>query len=227
MKALVALMVVAAMGCSAGNGANGGDGSDGSNGQDGQQGSDGADGDPGQDGAPGADGKDGAPGPAGADGAPGKDAAGSGTRLKAQRLVAEDGASKVDPYAWFDTTLGIQCAFVRLQDGVLHCAPLLVQAQYGLAFSDPQCSKPAYYAYYASCQGSGYAFEAGGPAACPFDPQYAVRKLGAMLPAGTVAHVLNPVTMACTPAATPGGVFEVGSLVDPTDFVAATIETDP
>lgn len=214
MKTLIVTTALL-VGCS-GAGGEPFDGSNGANGLDGKNGAPGVDG---------IDGKDGDPGPAGAQGPAGKDAALSGSRIKATRIKAADGAEAPQAYVWFDSALGIECAFVRLQDGAFHCAPLAIQSQYAKAFSNPQCTTTIFYETQPTCDSAGYALESGGTT-CPFEPTYAVRKLGALIPGSTV-YALNPVTMACIQFQATGDVFAPGAVVDPSEFVAATIETDP
>lgn len=91
----------------------------------------------------GARGPAGEQGPAGKDGAPGsagKDAAVSGSRLKAQYQVGDDGSSAF--YGWIDTKTQQPCTYYAAADGQPRCLP----AKHGGTrfYADPACTTAVY-----------------------------------------------------------------------------------
>jgi hypothetical protein len=62
----------------------------------------------------------------------------SGSRLKAKRLVGDDGSKQF--VGWYDTSLKVDCQYALMQDGLKHCVPL-TSASLAL-FSDAACTVP-------------------------------------------------------------------------------------
>lgn len=203
IKTIAVLGMLLLAGCS--GGANGGNGSDGSAGKDGKAGTDGKDGAPG------------APGPAG------KDAAASGSRIKARWQVAEDGARQF--VGFFDSELQEPCGFSVASDGVTRCLPLSPGAT--RLFTDASCSSPAFFNIFQGCGLGKYALV---PLAtdCAFEQRAEIHKLGTKLDSAATYYVSNaPNTCVVWNLGPNYDYFADDGLVDPSMFVAATIETDP
>lgn len=180
-------------------------GSEGPPGPPGPQGEQGPKGDPGE---PGANGKDGA-------------AALNGTRLKARYIVGADG-SRQRTGDWLDTTTGELCKYGQTKDEDSRCLPNAVN-QVLVVFADAGCSTPI-------------AIDSGGNV----DPLPAylwtasqagfVRfvKLGISIPT-SLDYYLELQDGSCVQEpvdpSSPGEWY-TATLLDPSFFVASTIETD-
>lgn len=211
MKALVALMVVAAMGCSAGNGANGGDGSDGQRGPAGP---------------PGADGKEGPQGPAGP---AGKDSAatykdGSRLAIRTSTWSGADGAAYSYTGGFVDSKFG-PCTALFADDGIMRCMPFNLTTIYYL---DAACSNEVAVLSVPACGADlpAYVTEYAIVDACTY--KYKVRALGAVIaPAAVWMKDAAGVCKSTNVFPPPSAYFEVGAVIPAAEFVAIDIETDP
>mgnify|MGYP001613324065 CR=1 FL=1 len=152
----------------------------------------------------------------------------SGSRLKAQRYVGEDGTKQFA--GWWDSLRQESCTFIKLKDGMVHCAPVLgskgsVYVGTISYYSDPTCSNPALVYAVNTCEPSpkvaivtppgdqctGYYdhYEVGGSTTSLYSKQPITGSWGSTtIPMGYVAATL-------------------GSKIPPSAFVAATTVTDP
>jgi hypothetical protein len=153
-----------------------------------------------------------------------------GTRLKAIRIQAEDGASedRSGSRYWYDSQLGTYCAFETAADDVLRCLPRVGPPWFNL-FSDAACSQRV--AYGPRCLAEPPYVTAPLQTACAGGEDIypsAVYRLGP----GSVPGVLyreetdsaGNVTCAATPNSEGRQAFPLLVEVPPTTFVAATIE---
>lgn len=179
---------------------------------------DGSDGASGKDGAPGADGASGPAGP------PGASAVQSGSRLKAVSWVADDGAKAQLPYVWFDADTGVRCAFGMAADGKSRCLP--TSSGMTPLYADAACSSLAFVQLLKDCSVNGFAQTEAG-AGCALTPMSEVHKIGAPLDP-TEAYFLKSGNQCTSWNLGPAFLyFADGGIVAPSEFVAATIETDP
>lgn len=225
------------LGCSGAPGVNGEDGAPGPQGPPGPQGEQGLIGEPGPpgaDGAQGPQGPQGVPGVQGADGEqgvqgeqgpPGEGSAQSGARLKALRHAATDGAGTF--VGWYDSEKGVNCTFIRATDGVIRCLPNYVTVT--VVYTNPTCTTLAVYHPFVGCSLGPFVSIYSPSPACALDPLYDVRSVGAKLAAGTPLYQISPVNQACVSTSVNQGldVFAAGPVIVPSEFVAATVETDP
>lgn len=97
----------------------------------------------GKDGARGPAGEQGPAGKDGGHGSAGKDAAVSGSRLKAQYQVGDDGSSAF--YGWIDLKTGQSCAYSVATDGMTRCLPAPTSGFISnILYTDPSCSTHMY-----------------------------------------------------------------------------------
>lgn len=144
----------------------------------------------------------------------------SGTRIRA---IVNDGpgAPGLERVAWFDTTVGEECAIVTAEDGQQRCLPSRVGA--GVQYSDAACTIPLLIFYQpldvASC-----------PSAAALgrvdlhDGRNRVVQVGANYP-GTVYQSTQPGS--CVMVQNAGEFYVTGATVAPDQFVAFTEQIQP
>lgn len=207
MKTLL-VSVLLLVGCSAA----GGDGSNGTSGKQGPRG------DPGETGPQGPKGDQGPPGDPAMNGS--KD--GDRLKFKTTSYVGADG-SRYEAYGGlFDSSLGVACGLVTTDDGQLRCVP--IGGSYAVQYSDAQCTTP--YALAQCPQTVDYAYEPV-PAAQCVTTKYSLRKVGVEIPPPATPHNLSAGNCAATIVLPGWTYYDVGPAIDPAEFVAITIETDP
>lgn len=217
------LFVAAALlvGCSG----SGGDAFDGSNGADGKDGKDGLNG---------ADGKPGEQGPPGPAGEPGSEAQTSGSRLKAQWLAGEDGSRQFS--AFYDTTLQARCFFQQVTPGDWRCVSQPADIGGSAVFSNPTCTNAVAISYGSDCAPTP-APHAYVPAYVSYDAckgftvkTYAV---GAAIAKPAKVYAINTISGCVEMMSAPhpaSKYYQTGAefvAIDPSEFVGATLETDP
>jgi hypothetical protein len=150
----------------------------------------------------------------------------SGTRLKAKRYIAEDGA-RTEPLAyWYDSKRNEDCYFQYVGNGITRCTPLAIYTASSyytdsacsgaqtlmFAFSEQQCvSLPKYVRTVASN-------------ACEL--AISLHTIGAKNGVVQVWSKLSDGTCADTTAKPPFEFYAVGPEVPMTEFVAATLTVD-
>ncbi len=137
----------------------------------------------------------------------------SGSRLKAQTLVGQDGSRS--PTGWYDSEMGVACVFRKASDGQTRCLPNGPTIIY---YSDDTCATPMVVATCApgghalliedSCTGAARVFPIGGS----ISPANAYVKVGA-----SCTNVVDP--------APP--IYSVGAEIPASSFVGTTLETEP
>lgn len=145
----------------------------------------------------------------------------SGSRIKARHIKGADGT--IQPYGLFDTQLDTPCTFATAADGKLRCLPtaaVLSEGSYAM-YTDPTCNTVASIVV--------------GWSACA--PRYGT-KPGTVTQCGgytSKMYKLNPISGAyrydslspsstCVRVTEGDAFFTLGDEVDPSVFVAATIE---
>ena len=152
--------------------------------------------------------------------------ASSGSRLKANRYVGSDGSSQFVG-TFHDTQLNVDCTFQKASDGMTRCVPTSTGVTaYGLFFTDAGCTVPV--ASAAPC--------------APAPTQVAVGMSTGMCTSTSTTYSIGPVysgpllyeggPSACIKVAPLAGYtyYSVGAVIpppDPTQWVAATMQTDP
>lgn len=86
-------------------------------------------------------GERGEPGQIGPQGPPGADSTESGTRLRRNLIVGEDGSR--EPVGWYDSQLMTDCSFVLAADGELRCLPMGPEISFDMKYLDANCTEPA------------------------------------------------------------------------------------
>lgn len=163
------------------------------------------------------------------------DANESGSRLKARRRIAADGAREF--VGWYDSQRNEECAFTNAADGAERCLPsdpaLVVPRDNEVAFADAACTQRLV-ALDADCQAPTYArTETTTGAICSSTAltARAIYQVGS--PVGPTYYHFEPVEggTACVVCDTCADGFysfyALGAEVPATAFVAATTQTDP
>lgn len=147
----------------------------------------------------------------------------SGTRLKAQWYVGEDGAREFK--GWWDELHDVECAFKPASDGATRCLP--GYAVFPISYSDDQCAFPVFRVpdTEASCLPT-FATTAETAAVCGPSTPGALRKIEQEV---VLTEIYGGGPGACVG---PNGVsattrfYAVGPALLPADFVSGTVTTD-
>jgi hypothetical protein len=139
----------------------------------------------------------------------------SGSRLKARRYVATDGATQF--VGWWDSERKENCGFARATDSKLRCLPVAVAASY---FSDPGCTKPAALA----CEPPKYMGKAEASTLCGGETRTRIYLTGPS--SGQAYYMGTPAN--CFAGSTLEGIYAygVGAEVPASEFVAAAESVD-
>ena len=142
----------------------------------------------------------------------------SGTRLRARRYVANDGATQF--VGWYDSLRQVNCLFRSVDSGQFRCLPTDLAPYTGL-FSDANCTNPAFVAGAVQC-GEKYGVIYSPGVACNSFSGAELHRVGAWQ-----ATVYSDASGSCqaVPSLTEGGHASAG-LVPVTDFVGATEQLD-
>jgi hypothetical protein len=152
----------------------------------------------------------------------------SGSRLKAKRLVGEDGSKQFA--GWYDTSLKVDCYYSLMQDGVKHCIPFTGASVSG--FSDAACTVPLGAINVTGCA-PGYAVQSANVTPTCAD----------LLAGGTIYHVYPIIQPHSGPIYSKSGTtcslagngpnlgsatyYDIGPESPPSTFVAGTVVQDP
>jgi hypothetical protein len=150
----------------------------------------------------------------------------SGSRLKAKWYVGADGSKQF--LGWHDSQLNTDCDFEVASDGATRCIPAYpTGALVATYFADTACSQALAYSYH-GCTGPTFASQsAAASASCALTPATHIYPISAY--SGTVYEGSSASCSAVTSAAILGAYtfYSIGSEVSPSQFVQATIQTDP
>ncbi len=147
-----------------------------------------------------------------------------GSRLKERRYVGEDGSEEFAGF--YDSMRKEDCGFSVATDGKYRCMPTRAM---GLSiFADAQCSVPVGYVSDPPCGGfpvGWYFIKYDTSDPCQY--KSIVYSVGAELPAGTPIWGGSPMPCFSTQVSPSAKLWQVGPVVPPASFVAATIVTEP
>lgn len=148
----------------------------------------------------------------------------SGTRLKVQRWISDDGAQQ--PVGLFDSQRNEACAFTTAGDGLMRCLPTESTVSWsGAYYSDATCSKPVA-VYYATCAQAPLYFKVTDTATCPNKTR--VASVGAVFEgAPYIISGGDCIQSASALCSDPDycKVYEIGEDVDPAEFARGSLET--
>lgn len=149
----------------------------------------------------------------------------SGSRLKAKYRLGEDGSKAYLPFVWYDSERKEDCNFSLAADAKERCLPLgTYNAVLGTYFSDSACTAPLALALYPSCEVK-YATGAKSGGGCQFaSTMTQVFVLGAKANLATV-YVKSGANCIST-SGTGVELYEVGTEIPPSSFVAGTVMAD-
>jgi hypothetical protein len=150
----------------------------------------------------------------------------SGTRLKAKRIVGDDGSSQ-PPLVWFDSKRKEDCYWFSAEDGVTRCLPLPEATPASFQYLDPGCTQRVLPLLPNACPPK-FVYEqvVNSVATCPrASVRYAFYSTGAQLPTATAYGKAPDGT--CLDARNDPAVklFPVTS-IPPTEFVGSTVVVD-
>lgn len=220
MHRWIALIMAGLMGCS---GTAGGEGQEGPPGPQGPPGPTGAVGPSGPQGEPGEPGTKGDPGEQGPPGEGGEGHT-NGSRITVRRITwnGEDGLVYSAFGGFGDSVFG-GCSFLRAEDGVTRCLPAGTGALY---YADAACATGLSVVYLPPCTPSPlYAYES-----IPMGCDTALRVRPVLASTSPAAVWAIDAAGDCVPSIVlpaPWTYFDLGPAIDPTEFVAADIVTDP
>jgi hypothetical protein len=160
----------------------------------------------------------------------GAETSGSGSRLKARRYVADDGARSDQIGHWYDSARKEDCAFRRASDGAIRCIPMLTYALSFYAddqctqqivspsYGKPACSEDVKYAHTYDqniplCSNIGVRVHAFGSPTVPTWVHFKKSDGACVIYSGLETSVTDWHT--------------IGPEIPPSEFVAATLVTDP
>jgi hypothetical protein len=149
----------------------------------------------------------------------------SGSRLKAQWLVAADGAEQFA--GWHDTLLGEDCSFAVAADGRPRCLPsgptVGAQGVVGIGvlpiFADASCTQPAYWGP-SSCTSAPTTIAVADPTAC-------VVRTHVLSAGAQVTTAYSNTSGTCSPIGFTGSLYLGGAEVAASAFVGATLSSRP
>ncbi|MBI3201097.1 MAG: hypothetical protein HYZ29_06085 [Myxococcales bacterium] len=150
----------------------------------------------------------------------------SGTRLRARRYVATDGASQF--VGWHDSQRKEDCQFMTTAEGKLRCVPTAMIGEIGSYFPDATCSNSLFLS--TACAPPKYGMRSTLGSACT-GYSVTVFGLGPAVPGTQNVYVKNPSTGACTSTANPYAttaytLYQAGPEVPASSFVEATQQID-
>jgi hypothetical protein len=144
----------------------------------------------------------------------------SGSRLRARTLVGADGSRQ--PAGWFDTQLETECTWRAAGDGQTRCIPVAVSTS---LFADAECTTPV---VHLPCSQTipwhieAPTFKCGSP---PLG--VSIFAVGQVIDAPSTVYTHGTSGQCVGAVVPPGGEWvSSGGLIDPSNFVAATVETE-
>lgn len=149
----------------------------------------------------------------------------SGTRIKVQWAVGEDGFRSA--LSLWDSTLSTRCGMARTDDGGLHCVPFAALfTKTADAFSDAACTKAIRIA--SGCLGNFASDKSTYVGSCQ-DAQFilAIGTVYPVSPRAAAVYVKSGGSCVLWPAPNGGGFGDLGSPMPISDFVSISITTDP
>jgi len=149
----------------------------------------------------------------------------SGSRLKVEYRVAEDGSRTVLSSVWFDVKRKEECSFGQASDGKQRCLPASTLSSY---YADSACTQLVLALY----SGPGCA---GSPPHYAGSPDLSACQSGLATAIHEVAAAVSPPTLffkasdSCVQISTVPGYlyYATGPEIPPSSFVAASIKVDP
>ena len=152
----------------------------------------------------------------------------SGSRLKARNYVGSDGSKEW--MGWHDIQRNEDCAFTTAADGMMRCLPFPYQATINLYYTDAGCTQPLAIGY-KGCATTYATFSEAVAGSCVYNGtnHLHIYQLGGAF-TGLQAFVKSGASCTATPTTSLTGTYDlysVGPEVDPSSFVAATIQVDP
>lgn len=147
------------------------------------------------------------------------DAEESGSRIKAKRIVGADGSKQFE--GWYDTNLKVECSYLMMSDGKLHCIPEYAAT---IGFSDSACTMPVIGLIIQGCPPPPIAGYISSTLMCGYS--YAARTVG---PPVSQSMYYSNFGGPCvsSPISSPFTVYATGAELPPSMFVAATVVQDP
>lgn len=144
----------------------------------------------------------------------------SGSRLKARRLIGDDGAEHF--YGWHDSMLGVECSPAKATDGQIRCLPFGYNAY---LFVDAACSNAIVHVG-STCTNaaSGHARRATGN---PCDPDNEVRAVQGSIAAPPQVWLLSDGNCIESGVPSTGSFYALGPAMSPDQFVAMNEQIDP
>lgn len=142
----------------------------------------------------------------------------SGSRLKANYYVGTDGSKQF--ISWHDSQLGVDCSFALASDGTTRCMPVEYNALTGIYFSDSACSQTLAIIN-KGCSAPKYAY--GGVSSCS-SYSYIIYQPGSAY-TGTL-YSGTPSSCSATTSSSSSYGFYSATVVPPSTFVQATVQTD-
>ncbi len=148
----------------------------------------------------------------------------SGSRLKERRYVGDDGSEQF--VGFYDSSRKEDCGFSVASDGMLRCMP--IRAMGTSYFGDAGCVDPVGYVADPPCGGfptGWYFIRYDTSNLCQYKTK--IYEVGIELPVGTPIWSGTPMSCSSIQVSAIARVWQVGAVVDPSKFVAATVTTDP
>jgi hypothetical protein len=148
----------------------------------------------------------------------------SGSRLKAKYYPGADGSKQF--IGWHDSMLNIDCSFDTASDGMTRCLPQATGA--GAVFADAACTQPLAEVT-KGCTAPAYirSFTPGnGACAAGTDHLFAA---GSLFTPGPTIYIGSPMQCTGVPSSNVGefDLYQEGTEVDVTQYVAASVQTEP
>ena len=151
----------------------------------------------------------------------------SGSRLKAKYYVGSDGSRQF--LGWHDSMLNVDCAFYPASDGTTRCMPAGTTVSASV-FSDPGCSQPLAETS-KGCAPGKYELQLTAATACASNYYFRLFEVGAIysgpLYSGTPGSCTEESDAGADSLRAAADIYELGSEIPPSTFVAVTVQTDP
>jgi hypothetical protein len=147
----------------------------------------------------------------------------SGTRLKTQRYVGADGSSSF--LGMYDSQLNVACSFQKAADGSTRCLPGYPGAGDALYFADAACSQLVAFVY-PGCVAPQYAFWSDTTTSCLTTRAVHIYSVAGAYSGAVYAG--TPSNCVAEPGlATAYTFYSLENEIAPSQFVQATVQTDP
>jgi hypothetical protein len=147
----------------------------------------------------------------------------SGTRLKAEYLIADDGSKEYVADLWFDSQRNETCAFSTAADGKQRCLPEGAEAT---IFADSACTTPVL-TVPSGCAAPPYGIGTAATSTCGATTAGAqIFSVGAAMTPTTLYVQSGTSCYSAGPAATTFSYYALGAQIPATSFVAASSAHD-